>query len=60
MLPDIKSLSREELEAQFKTWGEPAYRVTQLLEWLYARRAITWPDPDAGPVRYRHYLPGPA
>ena len=42
MLPDIKSLSREELEAQFKTWGEPAYRVTQVLEWLYARRAITW------------------
>src|SRR3984957_5172159 len=42
MLPDIKSLSREELEAQFKTWGEPAYRVPQPLEWLYARRAITW------------------
>jgi len=42
MLPDIKSLSREELEAQFKTWGEPAYRVTQVLEWLYARRAPAW------------------
>jgi 23S rRNA (adenine2503-C2)-methyltransferase len=39
---DIKSLTREELEAQFKRWSEPAYRVTQLLEWLYARRVTTW------------------
>jgi 23S rRNA (adenine2503-C2)-methyltransferase len=39
---DIKSLTREELEAQFKSWREPAYRVTQLLEWLYARRAASW------------------
>ena len=60
MLPDIKSLSREELEAQFKTWAEPAYRVTQLLEWLYVRRVTNW---DAmknlpGPLRAKlreHY-----
>ena len=42
MLPDIKSLNREELEAQFKLWQEPAFRVTQLLDWLYSRRATTW------------------
>ena len=42
MLPDIKSLTREEIEAQFKLWGEPAYRVPQLLDWLYARRATSW------------------
>ena len=42
MLPDIKSLTREELERQFKTWNEPAYRVPQLLDWLYARRATGW------------------
>jgi 23S rRNA (adenine2503-C2)-methyltransferase len=42
VLTDIKSLSREDLEAQFKQWEQPAYRVTQLLEWLYVRRAITW------------------
>jgi 23S rRNA (adenine2503-C2)-methyltransferase len=42
MLPDIKSQSREELEAQFESWGKPAYRVTQLLEWLYARRVTDW------------------
>jgi 23S rRNA (adenine2503-C2)-methyltransferase len=39
---DIKSLTREELEAQFKGWKQPAYRVTQLLEWLYARRVTFW------------------
>lgn len=42
VLPDIKSLTREELEAQFKTWGEPAYRVKQLMDWLYVRRATDW------------------
>ena len=42
MLPDIKSLSREEIEAQFKAWSEPAFRVTQLLNSLYARRATSW------------------
>ena len=41
-MTDIKSLTREELEAQFKAWNEPAFRVTQLLEWLYARRAKNW------------------
>ena len=42
MLPDIKSLTREELESQFKALGEPAYRVAQLLDWLYVRRAASW------------------
>jgi 23S rRNA (adenine2503-C2)-methyltransferase len=39
---DIKSLTREELEIQFKAWHEPVYRVPQLLDWLYARRVTTW------------------
>src|SRR5580704_8661065 len=42
MLPDIKSLTREELEARFAAWDQPAYRVAQLLDWLYARRAASW------------------
>ena len=41
-MTDIKSLTREELEAQLKAWGEPAYRAGQVLEWLYPRRAATW------------------
>jgi 23S rRNA (adenine2503-C2)-methyltransferase len=39
---DIKSQTREELEARFKTWSQPAYRFTQLLEWLYVHRVTEW------------------
>jgi 23S rRNA (adenine2503-C2)-methyltransferase len=39
---DIKSQTREELEAQFKTWEQPVYRVAQLLDWLYVRRTANW------------------
>ena len=42
MLTDIKSRTREDLETQFKAWNEPLYRVDQLLDWLYARRAAGW------------------
>jgi 23S rRNA (adenine2503-C2)-methyltransferase len=42
MVLDIKSLTREELEHQFAAWNQPAYRVGQLLEWLYERRAADW------------------
>ena len=42
MLTDIKSLTREEIEAQFKTWSEPAYRVKQLMDWLYVQRVTDW------------------
>jgi 23S rRNA (adenine2503-C2)-methyltransferase len=42
VLTDIKSLTREELEAQFKIWEQPAYRVAQLLDWLYTRRATNF------------------
>jgi 23S rRNA (adenine2503-C2)-methyltransferase len=40
--PDIRSQSLEELESQFAAWQEPAYRVNQLLEWLYTHRVTTW------------------
>ena len=42
MKPDLKSLHREKLQAQFADWGEPAYRVDQLLRWLYPLRATAW------------------
>ena len=42
MLQDIKSLTREELEARFAAWKQPKYRVAQLLEWLYVHRATNW------------------
>jgi 23S rRNA (adenine2503-C2)-methyltransferase len=39
---DIKSEMREELEACLKDWGQPSYRVGQLLKWLYVRRVADW------------------
>jgi 23S rRNA (adenine2503-C2)-methyltransferase len=39
---DIKSQTREELEGKFKTWSQPAYRLRQLLEWLYVHRVTEW------------------
>ena len=42
MPTDIKSLTREELEAHFRSWEQPVYRVAQLLEWLYVHRVATW------------------
>jgi 23S rRNA (adenine2503-C2)-methyltransferase len=39
---DIKSLSREELATRFQTWAQPAFRVSQVLDWLCARRVMDW------------------
>jgi adenine C2-methylase RlmN of 23S rRNA A2503 and tRNA A37 len=39
---DIKSQTREELDARFKTWSQPAYRLSQLLQWLYVHRVTEW------------------
>ena len=39
---DIKTLTREELEIWFKENNEPAYRMKQLMDWLYVRRATDW------------------
>jgi 23S rRNA (adenine2503-C2)-methyltransferase len=53
---DIKSLTRDELEAQFKTWEQPVYRVTQLLEWLYVRRVTSWDAMTNLPKKLRAQL----
>src|SRR5881296_3108021 len=42
MVCDIKSVTREELAARLQEWDEPAYRVDQLLEWLYRHHATSW------------------
>jgi 23S rRNA (adenine2503-C2)-methyltransferase len=55
---DIKSLTREDLETQFNTWNEPAYRVTQLLDWLYVRRAASWEVMSNLPKSLRDRLRG--
>jgi len=55
---DIKSQSKEELEAQFKAWDEPAYRVAQILDWLYARRVTSWEAMSNLPKALREKLRG--
>jgi len=42
VLTDIKSRTREELEAQFAAWEQPVYRVKQLMDWLYVQRVTDW------------------
>jgi len=42
VLTDIKAQTADDLESQFRAWGQPAYRVKQLLEWLYVHRAADW------------------
>ena len=56
MPTDIKSLLREEIEAQFALWEQPVYRVTQLLEWLYVRRATSWEAMTNVPKKLRAQL----
>jgi len=56
MTCDIKSVTKDELEARFQSWGEPAYRVTQLLAWLYGRRVTEWGAMSNLPVTLRERL----
>jgi 23S rRNA (adenine2503-C2)-methyltransferase len=42
MVGDVRAQTSEELQSQFRAWGQPAYRATQLLEWLYLRRVTSW------------------
>ena len=58
MSVDIKSQTKEELEAQFKAWGEPAYRVGQVLDWLYTRRVMSWEAMTNLPKALREKLGG--
>lgn len=53
---DIKSLTREELEAQFKELNQPIYRVKQLLEWLYRQRTTSWDGMTNLPKQLREKL----
>ncbi len=39
---DIKSRTLDELQVELQSWGQPGYRVQQLLEWLYRHRVTRW------------------
>ena len=55
---DIKSQTREELEAQFQAWEQPAYRVGQLLDWLYVQRVTDYDAMTNLPKALREKLRG--
>ena len=53
---DLRSQTRDELEAQFAGWNQPAYRVTQLLEWLYMHGAPSLEEMSNLPKALRQQL----
>jgi 23S rRNA (adenine2503-C2)-methyltransferase len=56
MLADIKSFTREQLADQFRAWDLPAYRVDQLLNWLYVQRVTSWEAMSTLPKSLRERL----
>jgi 23S rRNA (adenine2503-C2)-methyltransferase len=56
VIVDIKSQTREEVAAQFSQWSQPAYRVDQVLEWLYAGRVTSWATMSNLPKALRDQL----
>lgn len=56
MLPDIRSESRESLLATLAAWGQPGYRLDQLLVWLYPQRAAHWDEMTNLPKALRQKL----
>jgi 23S rRNA (adenine2503-C2)-methyltransferase len=53
---DVRSQTRDELQAQFQAWNQPTYRVAQLLDWLYVHRATDWAAMTNLPVPLRDKL----
>ena len=58
-MPDpkgIKSYSIEGLRSLLSSWGEPAFRATQLLRWLYAGAAGSYQEMTNLPLALRQRL----
>ena len=58
MLTDIRAQTADELHALFDSWGQPSYRLSQLLEWLYVHRAADWEEMTNLPKTLREQLRG--
>jgi 23S rRNA (adenine2503-C2)-methyltransferase len=56
MALDAKSLTRDELAARFQEWAQPAYRVDQVLQWIYERRVTSWDAMSNLPKALRNQL----
>ncbi|SPE54672.1 putative dual-specificity RNA methyltransferase RlmN 3 [Verrucomicrobia bacterium] len=55
-LTNLKSLTAEELQGQFRVWKEPPYRAAQVLEWVYQHRATGWASMTNLPQALREQL----
>jgi 23S rRNA (adenine2503-C2)-methyltransferase len=58
MLTDVRAQTADELQALFQAWGQPSYRLPQLLEWLYVHRAVDWEEMTNLPRTLREQLRG--
>jgi 23S rRNA (adenine2503-C2)-methyltransferase len=56
VMVDVRSQTQEDLQKQFVLWQQPAYRVAQLLEWLYAHRVEGWEQMSNLPKELRLLL----
>jgi 23S rRNA (adenine2503-C2)-methyltransferase len=54
--PDVRSVSKELLAAQFADWGQPAFRLDQLMRWLYPNAATRWDEMTNLPKALRERL----
>lgn len=54
---DIKSLTFEELQDEFRSWQQPAYRASQVIEWLYRQRVTSFDVMTNLPKPVRERLP---
>jgi 23S rRNA (adenine2503-C2)-methyltransferase len=54
--PDIKTLSRAGLEDALRDLGEPAWRVSQLVRWLYQRGVASFDEMTDLPAAVRETL----
>ena len=57
-LPDIRNQTPDDLTFRFQAWGQPKYRIEQLLNWLYTRRVTSWEEMKNLPKELRAQLAG--
>ncbi len=54
--PDVKSLQLEDVQAAVEDLGEPAYRASQIVRWLYEKKADGWNTMTDLPAALRQKL----
>jgi 23S rRNA (adenine2503-C2)-methyltransferase len=54
--PDIKSQTEADLGGCLQQWGQPSYRVGQILDWIYRRLATDWEAMSNLPKSLREQL----